>query len=102
MMRKKIYALFLCSFAFISCIPLNAQQVIDGFEAPESIVKNGDKIFVSNIGGVQPNPMAKDSDGFISELSTDGKILQQKFQKGVLNGPKGLATINDILYVADI
>jgi DNA-binding beta-propeller fold protein YncE len=99
-MCKKFFALLASSFVFISFT--QAQQVINGFEAPESILKNGDKIFVSNIGGVQPNPAAKDGDGFISELSADGKIIQQKFQKGTLNGPKGLAVINNILYVTDI
>jgi len=101
MMRKKFFALT-SLFVFISFTHVKAQQVIDGFEAPESILKNGDKIFVSNIGGAQPNPAAKDGDGFISELSADGKIIQQKFQKGTLNGPKGLAITNNIVYVTDI
>jgi DNA-binding beta-propeller fold protein YncE len=46
--------------------------------------------------------MALDSNGFISELSADGKIIHQKFQKGILNGPKGLAVVKDVLYTADI
>jgi hypothetical protein len=79
-----------------------AQQTIAGFEAPESVIKSGDKLFVSNMGGDKPDPMAMDGNGFISELSTDGKIIQQKFQKGVLNAPKGLAIVKDILYAADI
>jgi hypothetical protein len=78
------------------------QQTITGFEAPESVIKSGDKLFVSNIGGAKPDPMALDSNGFISELSTDGKIIHQKFQKGVLNGPKGLAIVKDVVYTADI
>lgn len=102
MINKKSFALLTCSFVFISFTQVKAQQVIDGFEAPESVLKNGDKIFVSNIGGAQPNPAAKDGDGFISELSADGKIIQQKFQKGTLNGPKGLAITNNIVYVTDI
>lgn len=79
-----------------------AQQTIAGFEAPESVIKSGDKLFVSNIGGAKPDPMALDSNGFISELSADGKIIHRKFQKGVLNAPKGLAIVKDILYTADI
>ncbi len=81
---------------------LNAQQTISGFEAPESVVKVYDKLFVSNIGGEQPNPTALDSNGFISELSLNGKIIQRKFSKTILNGPKGLAVIGNILYTADI
>src|SRR5438045_5636048 len=101
MIRKKFFLLLGC-FAFFLLVPACAQQTIDGLEAPESVLKIGDKIFVSNIGGAQPNPMAKDSNGYISELSADGKILQQKFQKGILNGPKGLAVSNNVVYVADI
>ena len=79
-----------------------AQQTITGFEAPESVIKSGNKLFVSNIGGTKPDPMAADSNGFISELSTDGKIIHRKFQKGILNAPKGLDIVKDILYTADI
>ena len=79
-----------------------AQKAITGFEAPESAIKSGDKIFVSNIGGTQPNPMALDGNGFISELSSDGNVIQQKFNKTVLNGPKGLAVGGTTLYTADI
>src|SRR5215831_5561312 len=100
-MKRTKCSLLLTCLAFISLAPACA-QTINGFEAPESVLKSGDKIFVSNIGGAQPNPMAKDSNGYISELSADGKILYQKFQKGILNGPKGLAVMNNVVYVADI
>src|SRR5450432_1365757 len=91
-----------CALAINIAAPLYAQQTITGFEAPESVVKYRDKLFVSNIGGTSPNPMALDSNGFISELSADGKILQKKFQKSILNGPKGLAIAGNALYTADI
>jgi hypothetical protein len=78
------------------------QQTISGFEAPESVIRSGDKLFVSNIGGEKPNPMALDSNGFISELSLDGKIIHQNFKKAVLNAPKGLAIVKDVVYTADI
>src|SRR5437764_13358697 len=82
-------------YIFAACLLLTAtcysQKTISGFQAPESVIKYGDRLFVSNIGGVKPDPMALDSNGFISELSTDGSVLHQKFQKGILNGPKGMA-----------
>lgn len=58
-------------------------------------------MFVSNVG-VKLEPITKDGDGFISELSADGKTIKQKFQQGVLNAPKGLAVIGKVIYVADI
>jgi DNA-binding beta-propeller fold protein YncE len=93
------------SFVFIlgTCFnSLFAQQTVTGFEAPESVIRSGDKLYVSNIGGVKADPMALDSNGFISELSTDGKIINRKFQKAVLHGPKGLAIVKDVIYTADI
>jgi DNA-binding beta-propeller fold protein YncE len=79
-----------------------SQKTISGFEAPESVIKSGDRLFVSNMGGTKPDPMALDSNGFISEVSTDGRVLHQKFQKGILNAPKGLAIVRDVVYAADI
>ena len=96
----KVYINFI--IGLLTVISVQAQQTIEGFEAPESILKSGNKLFVSNIGGAQFNPMAKDSNGFISVLSADGQVLQKKFQKGILNGPKGLAVIANTVYVADI
>jgi len=104
-MRMKTKVIFAFA-AFISlmniAVSLQAQKTITGFEAPESAIKSGNKIFVSNVGGDQPNPMALDRNGFISELSADGNILQKKFNKTILNGPKGLAIIGNTLYTADI
>lgn len=79
-----------------------SQKTISGFETPESVIKSGDRLFVSNMGGTKPDPMALDSNGFISELSADGRVIHQKFQKGILNAPKGLAVVKQVVYVADI
>ena len=96
MKMKKLTTFILCIAASVTANNLYAQKTITGFEAPESVIKSGSKIFVSNIGGTQPNPMALDGNGFIAELSADGNILQQKFNKTVLNGPKGLAVTGNI------
>jgi hypothetical protein len=96
---------FLFSFTLIAGMgfsPVLAQQTVTGFEAPESVIRSGNKLFVSNIGGAKADPMAMDGNGFISELSTDGKIINLKFQKGTLNAPKGLAIVRDVIYTADI
>ena len=95
--------IFLSSALCLVCASATySQQTISGFEAPESVIRTGDKIFVSNIGGEKPNPMALDSNGFISELSSDGKTIHHKFQKTILNAPKGLAVVKDVIYVADV
>lgn len=86
---KKIASSFLVILLFI-CAQLKAQKVIDSLAGPESIIKVGNRLFVSNTRG-----------GFISELSANGKFIRRHFQKTILNAPKGLAVIDNTLYVTD-
>jgi sugar lactone lactonase YvrE len=69
-------------------------------QAPESVVydKRTNLLFVSNINGA---PNEKNGKGFISTLALDGSVLQLHWLDG-LNAPKGLAMVDNILYVADI
>ncbi|AUC81833.1 gluconolaconase [Lacinutrix sp. Bg11-31] len=61
--------------------------------------ENKDVIYVANIGAVPPN--AKDGDGTLSIIDTNGKIVTQNWVTG-LNAPKGMNIFNGKLYVADI
>lgn len=96
---------------------------LDGFQTPESVLYDeaGDRYLVSNING---DPGKADNNGYISEVSPDGKITNEKFIAGTaamtapapaakgaktpampkvtLNAPKGTGIANGILYVADI
>lgn len=67
---------------------------------PESVIYHPgtDALFVSNVNG---SPDAVDGNGFISQLSVDGKVLSLHWMDE-LNAPKGLALNGDYLYVADI
>ena len=63
-----------------------------------------DRYLVSNIQG---KPVDADNNGFISELTPDGKIKTLKWIEGgknkvTLNAPKGMAIVKDVLYVADL
>ena len=60
--------------------------------------------FVTNVNG---DAGAKDNNGYISRLKSDGSIDSLKFVAGgrnrvTLNGPKGMAIVGDTLWVADI
>jgi len=68
---------------------------------PESVVYDGTNnvLYVSNIGGGQG--AKKDGDGFISQLSPDGKIIKLKWVTG-FDAPKGLGLMGNTLYVTDI
>jgi sugar lactone lactonase YvrE len=70
------------------------------FEQPESIVydKKRELFYVSNVNGV-PNEV--DGNGYISQLSLDGKVIKQHWLTG-LNAPKGMIIVGNTLYVADI
>lgn len=77
-----------------------------GFSTPESVYfdEKNDRYLVSNINGA---PFALDNNGYISELSPDGKVLREKWiAAGVanvtLNAPKGVAIAGGVLYVADV
>lgn len=77
-----------------------------GFSTPESVRYDEmqDLYFVSNING---NPSAKDGNGYISRMKSDGNVDSVSFIAGgrdgvTLNGPKGMAIIAETLWVADI
>lgn len=71
-----------------------------GFEAPESALYDAERgvIYVSNVAG---EPNAKDGRGFISTLSPEGEVQEMEWATG-MDGPKGLALADGLLYVADI
>lgn len=86
---KKIINIIVCCL-FILSKQSQAQKYIDSLAGPESVLKVNNKLFVSNLRG-----------GYISELSANGKFIRRIFQKTVLHAPKGLATMNNIIYVTD-
>ena len=71
-----------------------------GLIAPESVVRDAARheLYVSNMGG--HDKTSPKGDGFISRVSVDGKLLQQKWVTG-LDNPKGLALANGHLYAGD-
>lgn len=92
----------------VGCLELKIKtiRVIDGFSSPESVIATSDnkRFFVSNVGE-KLEPSAKDSDGFISEVSSDGVIVDKRYlptNSKVLHAPKGMAIIGKTLFVTDI
>jgi DNA-binding beta-propeller fold protein YncE len=73
---------------------------VRGLANPESAALSADGTFlyVTNVNG---EGGARDGNGFISRVSTEGEVLQREFATG-LNAPKGLMLGGDALYVADI
>jgi hypothetical protein len=81
-------------------------KVTEGIATPESVLYDAaaDRYLVSNING---SPGGADNNGYISELSPDGKVLKAKFIEGgagktKLDAPKGSGIYNGVFYVTDI
>lgn len=77
-----------------------------GFSSPENLVydKEADVYLIANVNG---GARARDSNGFISRVAPDGRVLELKWIDGShtstrLDGPKGLAIHGDTLAVADV
>ena len=66
----------------------------------ESVLYDEDQdiLYVANINGA---PDAKDGNGFISKVSLDGKVVEEKWVTG-MDAPKGMGLHDGKLYVADI
>ncbi|MFN3213892.1 MAG: SMP-30/gluconolactonase/LRE family protein [Henriciella sp.] len=71
--------------------------VTSGFSAPEGVAVEGDILYISNVAG---EGGAKDGEGWISRLSLQGEILDEKWISG-LNAPKGMAVRDGKLFVSD-
>jgi len=85
--------------------PADALQVTNlqtpyGFLADAS----GEDYFISNVNG---EAEVKDNNGFITKLDPSGKVVKLRFIAGgegatVLHAPKGMAIVDQILYVTDL
>lgn len=73
---------------------------LSGFQDPELVVfEPREKVlYVSNMNGAAD---VKDGNGFISKVSTDGRMLDKDWVTG-LNAPKGLTIAGRKLFAADI
>jgi outer membrane protein assembly factor BamB len=90
---------------FASTMPVLAQELTEawrtaGFAMPESVSYDPatDVLYVSNINSPE---MSANGLGYISQVSLDGEVLEEKFVDG-LNAPKGTAIADGRLYVAGV
>ena len=103
-LKNNIFSLCLY-LILISSASADAKNLIlnwefDGLSNPESVIYDPklNHLYVSNVNG---SGVEKDGNGFISIVSLDGKMVQEKWVAG-LNAPKGLALHGRTLYAADI
>lgn len=76
---------------------LEQAWVTTGFSAPEGVTTDGDVLYISNVAGEGD---AKDGEGWISRVSMQGEVLEEKWVDG-LNAPKGMAIYQGKLFASD-
>ena len=101
-------------FGLLFVVTLSAQKIAtgeesypvvwtltQGLQAPESAYYDAGSgyLYLSQIGG--GGPTKKDGDGWISKLTTEGKMVKNKWVTG-FNSPKGLRSHDGMLWVTDI
>jgi hypothetical protein len=74
--------------------------IAEGFAAPEGAALAPDGNYLVSSVGIDGGD-AKNGDGFISKISPDGDVIAQ-YWAAKMNGPKGMAVLDGVLYVADI
>src|SRR5512143_401539 len=94
-------------FVLYALAPLaEAQITVTELQSPYSFVtsQSGKEYFISSVNG---EPEIADNNGFITKLDANGKLLNLKFIQGgkadvTLHAPKGMALVDQTLYVADL
>lgn len=106
-MNRSVFALIAFGVATLlaqtpptATAPKPLWTVNTGLAAPESAYyhRNSNSIFVSNING---QGLAKDGNGYITRIAPAGKVIGEKWATG-LNAPKGIRSIGNTIWVADI
>ena len=80
------------------------ERTLTGFAFPESVGcdPRENVLYVSQFGGKELKPAEKDGLGYISKLSPDGQVLEQRAFNETFNKPKGIWVRGERLWVTDI
>jgi hypothetical protein len=108
MIRCLFHAAIICAGLCLELTPeaVFGQITVTNLQTPYSFVSSvsGKEYFISSVNG---EPESADNNGFITKLYGSGKILDLKFIQGgrdgvTLHAPKGMALVDQTLYVADL
>ncbi|HET9312930.1 MAG TPA: hypothetical protein VFO04_02940 [Nitrospira sp.] len=108
MIRYLFYAVIGCAGLCLTAMPSSAfgQITVTNLQTPYSFVTgaSGKDYFISSVNG---EPDTADNNGFITKLDGSGTLLHLKFIQGgadgvTLHAPKGMALVDETLYVADL
>jgi len=108
MIRYLFYVVIGCAGLCLAALPPSAfgQITVTNLQTPYSFVTgaSGKDYFISSVNG---EPDTADNNGFITKLDGSGTLLHLKFIQGgedgvTLHAPKGMALVDETLYVADL
>ena len=108
MIRYLFYVVIGCAGLCLAAMPPSAfgQITVTNLQTPYSFVTgaSGKDYFISSVNG---EPDIADNNGFITKLDGSGTLLHLKFIQGgaegvTLHAPKGMALVDETLYVADL
>lgn len=95
----------LTSLLLLSCWTTIYAEEVPNLAFPQSMIADGGQVyFIANANG---DPGTRENKGFISKVTTEGKMIDLHFIQGgqksvTLNSPKGMALVGSTLYVADL
>jgi hypothetical protein len=99
---------FVAASAFAQDWKVASDKSVGGFKFPESAAYDakGKVLYVGNFGGEKLDPGGKDGLGYISKVSLEGKVLEERALAGTaetpMNKPKGIWIHGERLWVTDI
>ena len=108
MIRYLFYVVIGCAGLCLAAMTPSAfgQITVTNLQTPYSFVTgaSGKDYFISSVNG---EPDTADNNGFITKLDGSGTLLHLKFIQGgadgvTLHAPKGMALVDETLYVADL
>jgi len=108
MIRRFFYLCLGTAALCLTTLPYEvwAQITVTDLQTPYSFVSSslGKEYFISSVNG---DPQSADNNGFITKLDASGKLVNLKFIQGgtdgiTLNAPKGMALVEQTLYIADL
>jgi len=81
-----------------------SERTVTGFGFPESVGCDAEHnvLYVSQFGGTEPKPPAKDGLGYISKVAPDGTVIEKRAFDVTMNKPKGIWIQGTRLWVTDI
>lgn len=81
-----------------------SDRAVTGFVFPESVGCDANErvLYIGNFGGTEPKSAEKDGKGYVSKVSLDGRVLEERAFNVTMNKPKGIWIAGSRLWVTDI